>query len=59
MTSTGTEPPLAQPFKGAPHILNHATPSPLFPQTTPEGTRTVQSKQAGFLNHHKKRFLLV
>ena len=38
-TSTETEPPLAESFKGTSHTLNHTTPS-LFSQTSPGGTRT-------------------
>ena len=38
-TSTETEPPLPQSFKGAPHTLNHTNPSPSFSQTSPRGTQ--------------------
>ena len=34
------EPPLAQSSKGAPHTLNHLTPSPPFPQSSLGGTWT-------------------
>ena len=44
---TEAEPPFAQSFKGASHTLNHITPFPPFPQTSPGGTR-MQSFQSGF-----------
>ena len=44
---TEAEPPFAQSFKGASHTLNHITPFPPFPQTSPGGTR-IQSFQSGF-----------
>ena len=44
---TEAEPPFAQSFKGASHTLNHITPFPPFPQTSPGGTR-IQSFQSSF-----------
>ena len=44
---TETEPPFAKSFKGASHALNHITPSPPFPKTSPGGTR-IQSFLSGF-----------
>ena len=71
-SSTETEPTWVQSFNGASHTPKHTTLSPPFPQTTPgEDTNPVffkpililllpvQSIHAEFLNHCKKRFLLV
>ena len=62
MKKTLTAPVLAQLSKGAPHTLNHTTPLPPFPETSPGGTPTRsisirsipnEPAQAGFLNLYK------
>ena len=61
MKRTSTKPSLAQVSKGAPHMLNHTTPSALFTQKNrgvhtwsfPIWLLSVQFTKTGFLNHHK------
>ena len=55
MNKTSTQPPLAPWSKGAPHTLNHAAPSPLFPQTSPGDTALFQF---GLPKSPKVRFLI-